>query len=388
MASSITIHKSNGEKAGIFPKLLRRMLRYLGHQEWPLYQGFEEVVNGREEWRVEVLIDTQKHKPLIFEAYGRRCTFEAGICDAARQAISRVRDMYADELSNTPYRYFPHRRICNTRKRICRYNKHPRRQHDPNLLIQQIRLTKALDAVCDDALDELRETRFMLREREEELEALRGHQAIAADAAPPPHTALLVNGNEGGVSFGGSSAISDGALRPQAQEDRRPGTVTAPAPARTRSRVVLVGSRRAACRTSLRSKPAPTQRAPAPSPSPWGRRLARGGIVINENSVSFGSGGSSIITAASDAHPRGQGRHRPPSTQKSFFMHPAAVAVEAPRRDRAPAASSAASSAYECRRHGSNLMPIIADAGEALGKEPANANHPGDATTTTSQRRS
>lgn len=145
--ASISIHKSNGENAGDSPKLLGEMLRFLGHQERPLYQGFKEEVNGREEWRVEVLIDTQKHKPaFIFEADSRRSTFDAGISDAACQAMYRLRDMYADDLSNTPYHYFPRRRICNTDKEIHYYKKH-HLQHEPAVLMQQIRFTRALLAL-------------------------------------------------------------------------------------------------------------------------------------------------------------------------------------------------------------------------------------------------
>ncbi|CAD6344148.1 unnamed protein product [Miscanthus lutarioriparius] len=214
LMASITTHKSNGDKAGESPKILCEMLQYLGHQERPLYQGFKEVVNDREEWRVEVLIHTTKkpNKPLIIEAACRRATFSAGIRDAACQAMYRLRDMYADDLSTTPYRYFPRRRICNTDKEILHYyKKHHHHQHD-RLLNQQIRLTEALVAVCDNAFDELREARCKIRELEEELrkQAPRHkHKAIIASSLPP-HRRVIVGDKKPYQSPGHKASIGTG----------------------------------------------------------------------------------------------------------------------------------------------------------------------------------
>jgi hypothetical protein len=394
--ASITTHKSNGDKAGESPKILCEMLQYLGYQERPLYQGFKEVVNDREEWRVEVFIHTQKpNKPLIIEAACRRATFFAGIRDAACQAMYRLRDMYADDLSTTPYHYFPRRRICNTEKEILHYyKKKHHHQHDTVLIQLQIRLTMALVAVCDDAFDELREARCKIRELEEELRKAPRHKhnkAIAA-SSPPPHRRVTV-----------------GDKKPYQSPGHKAVTAPAPAPAaRKRTSVVVGNTNRRAC-LSLQRKPAPIWGRRGAAPAPCGRRLARG--VVNEDSVSsFGGGGSS-----SSAHqlPQGQGNgYRPPiaSTQKSFLMHPVpvavpvegphprrdgvsassssfegrmhgsnlmAVAVEGPRRDGAPPSSSS----FEGRMHGRKWMAFILDGGVALGKEPANANNSDDATT-------
>lgn len=362
-------------------------------------------MNDREEWRVEVFIVTQKHKkPLIIEAACRRSTFFAGIRDAACQAMYRLRDMYADDLSATPYHYFPRRRICNTEKEILHcYKKKHRHEHDTVLIQLQIRLTMALVAVCDDAMDELREARCKVRELEDELRKPQAprhkhNKAITASASsPPPQRRLTVVGDRKPYQ------ISPGHK-----------AVTAPAPtARKRTSVVVVGNtNRRAYLSLLQRKPAPSRswRGAAAPPAPCGRRLARG--LVNEDSVSScGIGGSS----AHHQLPQGQGGdgYRPPiaSTPKSFLMHPVpvpvapavegdprrdgasstsssssfegrmhgsnlmAVAVEGPRRDGAAVASS---SSFERRMHGRKLMAFILDGGVALGKEPANAANNSD----------
>jgi len=297
----------------------------------------------------------------------------------------RLRDMYADDLSTTPYRYFPRRRNCNTDKEILHYDKKKHHHQHDRVLNQQIRLTEAHVAVCDDALDELREARCKIRELEEELrkQAPRHkHKAIAA-SSPPPHRRVIV-GDKKTYQSPGHKAV----------------TAPAPAPAaRKRSSVVVGNTNRKAC-LSLQRKPAPTtrsRRGAAAPPAPCGRRLARG--VVNEDSVSsFGGGGSSssapksflmhpVVPVEVEGPRRDDGASASSSSSFEGRMHGSnlmAVAVEGPRRDGAPPSWSS----FERRMHGRKLMAFILDGGVALGKEPANAiaNNSDDATTSAAAR--
>ena len=79
---------------GMMPTLLWEVLLNNGHEKAPLYVGHKYVLpNNREEWHVEVNI--YKARPVkdeyqvirVYDAHGRRSTFEAGVHDAARQAF-------------------------------------------------------------------------------------------------------------------------------------------------------------------------------------------------------------------------------------------------------------------------------------------------------------
>jgi hypothetical protein len=99
-----------------FPKMLWKMLQEVGYEKQPEYFGTQVTYEGSEPvWHVQDYIFTPK--PLrgayevekIHAAIASRCSFHAGICDAAHKAYMVIRSHHRQLLDGTEYAHFPQR---------------------------------------------------------------------------------------------------------------------------------------------------------------------------------------------------------------------------------------------------------------------------------------
>jgi hypothetical protein len=90
------------------------MLQELGYEKQPEYFGTQVTYEGSEPiWHVQVYIFTPK--PLggvykvekIHAAIASRRSFDAGICDIARQAYMVIRSCHCQLLDGMEYAHFP-----------------------------------------------------------------------------------------------------------------------------------------------------------------------------------------------------------------------------------------------------------------------------------------
>jgi hypothetical protein len=105
---------NGGLEAGKIPKMLWKMLEELGYEKQPEYFGTQVTYEGSEPvWHVQVYIFTPK--PLrgdyevvkIHTAIASRRSFNAGICDVARQAYMVTHSRHCQILDGTEYAHFP-----------------------------------------------------------------------------------------------------------------------------------------------------------------------------------------------------------------------------------------------------------------------------------------
>jgi hypothetical protein len=110
------VHKfrNDGLKAGKIPKMLWKMLQELGYEKQAEYFGTQVTYEGFEPvWHVQVYIFTPKPLRGVYEvekihaAIASRCSFNAGICDVARQAYMAIRSRHYQLLDGTEYAHFP-----------------------------------------------------------------------------------------------------------------------------------------------------------------------------------------------------------------------------------------------------------------------------------------
>jgi hypothetical protein len=157
------VYESDGLHAGHLPRLLWGILSGLGHTQKPVYRGVKKLYPGYVEWKVEVTIyDYERSQDEgmevrrvvgIHSAMVPRATFTAGVRDAARQAISRVRDQYNNKMDNSPYAYCPHRTRGSDELFVkSTFGENPK-------LREQVALTMALEDELNCALWELGEVR-------------------------------------------------------------------------------------------------------------------------------------------------------------------------------------------------------------------------------------
>jgi hypothetical protein len=106
----------DGLEAGKIPKMLWKMMQDLGYEKQPEYFGTQVTYEGSEPmWHVQVYIFTPK--PLkgdyevekIHAAIASRHSFNAGICDDARQAYMVIRSHHCQLLNGMEYAHFPQR---------------------------------------------------------------------------------------------------------------------------------------------------------------------------------------------------------------------------------------------------------------------------------------
>jgi hypothetical protein len=105
---------NDGLEAGKIPKMLWKILQELGYEKQLEYFGTRITYKGFESvWHVQVYIFTPKPFRRVYEVekiyavFASRCSFPAGICDAARQAYMVVRSHHCQLLDGTEYAHFP-----------------------------------------------------------------------------------------------------------------------------------------------------------------------------------------------------------------------------------------------------------------------------------------
>ena len=142
----------------------------------PTYQGYVYQVGRQERWRVEVILysnlapDTAFH---IFDAPIRRDTFYDGIQDAAREAVRRLRYTYDHRLQDTGFQYYPMHIPTRLGSAFC-----TARDKDPPEITHQVELTKAMDYIYGNTLDELHTVQGRLEDAEEKLKAAEEELAL------------------------------------------------------------------------------------------------------------------------------------------------------------------------------------------------------------------
>jgi hypothetical protein len=167
------LYHSKGFEAGKAPMILVEMLQRLGYTKAPVYHGLRQIYPGREEWTVEVCLygspegDDNYEIVGIHKAMAVRASFEAGIRDAARQALARVCERHRSALRGTSYDYFPRR------ERGSRDIKVKATTHEHSgVAREQVLLATTLHEDLDEALDELQDTRKRLRDAEAQIREL------------------------------------------------------------------------------------------------------------------------------------------------------------------------------------------------------------------------
>jgi hypothetical protein len=90
------------------------MLQKLGYEKQPEYFGTQVTYEGPEPvWHVQVYIFTPKPLRGVYEvekihvAIASRRSFNARICDVARQAYMVIRSRHCQLLDGTEYAHFP-----------------------------------------------------------------------------------------------------------------------------------------------------------------------------------------------------------------------------------------------------------------------------------------
>jgi hypothetical protein len=105
---------SDGPEAGYFPRTLRTVLLALGSSEPPLFIGIPRLPRGNSYlWHVRVVIyersmtDRIRRIRQVVEAPAPRWTFEAGMREAAREALVVLRHEVDEQMTHLQYRHFP-----------------------------------------------------------------------------------------------------------------------------------------------------------------------------------------------------------------------------------------------------------------------------------------
>jgi hypothetical protein len=104
---------SDGYDAGYFPRTLRTVLLALGSSEPLLFIGTPRMLRGNSYlWRVRVVIyerpttDRICRIHQVVEAPAPRWTFEAGMREAAREALDVLRHEVDKQMAHSQYRHF------------------------------------------------------------------------------------------------------------------------------------------------------------------------------------------------------------------------------------------------------------------------------------------
>jgi hypothetical protein len=105
-----------GLEAGKIPKMLWKMLQELGYEKQPEYCGTQITYEvSKHVWHIQVYIFTPKSLRGVYEvekihgAIAPRRSFNAEICDAARQAYMVTHSSHCQLLNGTEYAHFPQR---------------------------------------------------------------------------------------------------------------------------------------------------------------------------------------------------------------------------------------------------------------------------------------
>jgi hypothetical protein len=181
---------SDGQLAGYFARTLWYLLQGLGYHDAPLFKGVRVPLGDRGySWTVEVTMfekpsaDDLRRVRRVHTATAPRATFEAGIEDAARQALAVLCRENRQDLRLTQFGKFPQRPSGSLEVIFAPVN------NEPDLrLREQVRLTAALYAELDRALDELEDLHQRHAEQEQmiyELEIMLQDPDQHPDEAPP-----------------------------------------------------------------------------------------------------------------------------------------------------------------------------------------------------------
>jgi hypothetical protein len=104
---------SDGQEAGYFPRTLWTVLLALGSSEPPLFIGIPGLLRGNSYlWHVCVVIyersmtDRIRRIRQVVEAPAPRWTFEAGLREAAREALAVLRHEADEQIAHSQYHHF------------------------------------------------------------------------------------------------------------------------------------------------------------------------------------------------------------------------------------------------------------------------------------------
>jgi hypothetical protein len=153
------VHKfqHDGSNDGVIPKMLWKMLQELGYERQSKYYGTQVTYEGSEPvWHVQVHIFYRKLHREVFEVkkmnatIAPRCTFYAGIHDAAHQAYMVTHSHHHQLLDGTEYAHFPQ---CASGSTYIHGEPVP----DPRnfKLKKQVKLTTALTKELDSTMEEV-----------------------------------------------------------------------------------------------------------------------------------------------------------------------------------------------------------------------------------------
>jgi hypothetical protein len=158
---------SDGQDASYFLWTLQTVLLVLGSSEPPLFIGTLRLLRGNLYlWRVRVVIYERPMTDHIYrirqvvEAPAPRWIFEAGMREAAHEALAVLRHEAGERMAHSQYRHFPSRAEEGAKVVIL-----PAGGHDHmGCFTDQVKLTRALVKNLDDAVKEVK----LLGEHEEE----------------------------------------------------------------------------------------------------------------------------------------------------------------------------------------------------------------------------
>jgi hypothetical protein len=158
---------SDGQDAGYFPWTLRTVLLALGSSEPPLFIGTPRLLHGKSYLcHLRVVIyerpaTNRIHRICqVVEAPAPRWTFEAGMREAAREALAVLRHEVGERMAHLQYRHFPSRAEEGAEAVIL-----PAGGNDHiGCFVDQVKLTRALVRNLDEAVKEVK----LLGEHEEE----------------------------------------------------------------------------------------------------------------------------------------------------------------------------------------------------------------------------
>jgi hypothetical protein len=104
---------SDGQEAGYFLWTLQTVLLALGSSEPPLFIGIPRLLHGNSYlWHVRVVIyersttDRIRRIHQVVEAPAPRWTFEAGMREAAREALAVLRHEADEKMAHSQYHHF------------------------------------------------------------------------------------------------------------------------------------------------------------------------------------------------------------------------------------------------------------------------------------------
>jgi hypothetical protein len=150
---------SDGQEVGYFPRTLRTVLLALGSSEPPLFIGILRLLRGNSYlWHVRVVIYERSTTDRIWrirqvvEAPAPRWTFEAGMREAACEALVILHHEADEQMAHSQYRHFPSRAEEGVGAVIL-----PAVGHDHmGCFTDQVKLTRTLVQNLDEAVKEVK----------------------------------------------------------------------------------------------------------------------------------------------------------------------------------------------------------------------------------------